>query len=205
MDERTRRAFLGLCLGAAGAVAGCLSGDPSGPGDPGTSTPGDGTGATDATDVGEAAASLSFDGADPLHRVGAGFPQLDAEDHYLALLTEADHVAAFPTDRFRNDEASAFLDDTDFSKAVVVVVHDRLGSSVPDLELRDALIDDSTAVVEAEYPGEAGTDDVITETMLVRITTGGASVTAADATIHPQYGDSIRLSTEDEDATATAD
>lgn len=201
MHGRTRRKFLGLGIGVADALAGCLGGDPAGPG---TGTPGtdDGTTGTDTPDRGNTAASLSFNGADRLRRVDAAFPQYDGEDHYLAVLTEDDHVTALPTDRFRNENASAFVGDTDFSQAALVVVHDRWGSSVPDLELRDVAVEGSTVSVTAEYPGEGGTDDVTTDTMLVRVQTDGASVTVAEATIHPQYGDSIHLSTEDEDATA---
>ncbi|WP_415378582.1 hypothetical protein [Halosimplex sp. TS25] len=202
MHGRTRRGFLGLGVGVATALAGCL-GDSAGPGGTGTPTPNDGTGATDTPDRGNSAASLAFNGADRLHRVDAPFPQHDGEDHYLALLTESDHAAAFPTERFQSGDASAFLGETDFSRAAVVVVHDRWSSSVPDLELRDVAVEGSTVSLTSEYPGEGGTDDVTTDTMLVRVRTDGASPTAAEATIHPQYGGSIHLSTEDEDVTAT--
>ncbi|WP_436923292.1 hypothetical protein [Halosimplex amylolyticum] len=203
MHGRTRRTFLGLGVGVAGALAGCLGGDPAGPDDTGTPTPNDGSGATDTPNRGTSASSLSFNRADRLRRVDAPFPQLDAEDHYLALLTADDHAAAFPTERFRNEDATAFLGETDFSQAALFVVHDRWSSSVPDLELRDVTVEGSTVSLTAEYPGEGGTDDVTTDTMLVRVRTDGPSVSAAEATIHPQYGDSIRLSTEDEDATTT--
>jgi hypothetical protein len=195
MEGATRRQVIALGLGVAAGLAGCLGGGRAGPGD--------GTDATDTQGSGGDAEVLSFNDADPFHRVEASFPQQDAADHYLALLSDDNHAAAFPTGRFRDEAAGDFLDKTDFSRAAVVVVHDRVSSSVPDLKLLNASVKDATVTVEAEYPGEAGTDDVTTDTMLVRVRTDGASVAAAEATIQPQYGDPVRLSTEDEDATET--
>lgn len=212
MTDRTRRGFLALSASALAAVAGCTDGRAYGDGpgkggapggdatDTDETTPTDrGTG-TDAgvgttTDSALDAASLAFDRAAELRRADAPVPQRDVASYYLALLRSADDASAFPTDRFGNDDAAAFVAETDFASETVVVLQDRRGSSVPDLELVGAGLSGATLAVEARYPGQGGTADVTTDTLLVRAATGDRAVRAARATVRPQSGDPVRFAT----------
>jgi hypothetical protein len=115
--------------------------------------------------------------------------------YYLALLKSANHATAFPTARFENQEATAFVTDTDYSQAAVVVLQDRQSSSHPDLELRGADIEDDTVTIEATYPTGGGTADITTDTLLVRISSDESDVRRAHATISSQHGDPDRVGT----------
>lgn len=203
MTERTRRALLGLCGTALCGLAGCLQ---SGGSDDGTPTEGEGPGDGTATDTpgpgtpshtpgdGSAAASVSFDGGERLHRVAASFPQRDVGDYHLALLRTSEEATAFGVDRLDDASARALVADTDFEAACVVVLHDRLGSSHPDLELAGAAVDGRTVTVEARYPGTAGSDDVRPNTLVARVETE-RDVDAARCVLNPQYGDAVRFAT----------
>ena len=114
---------------------------------------------------------------------------------YLAVLTTEDHVAAFPTDRFGNQEATTFIEATDFSQTAVVVLHDRQSSSHPNLQLVGTGREGKLLTVETEYPGEGATADITTDTLLVRVPTGEVSVPGGRATIHPQFGNPVRIGT----------
>lgn len=199
MTDRPRRSFLALSLGTIGSLAGCLGVTDGAPGrSPGDSTPRFSNETTDSktpSDSPSEAAHLSFNHAELLHRVDAGFVQRDVASYYLALVMSADHAAAFPTDRFGNQEATAFVTDTDYSQAAVVVLQDRRSSSHPDLELRRADTQGGTVTIEAEYPGGAKTADITTDTLLVRMSTDESDVRAARATISSQHGDPDRVGT----------
>jgi len=203
MTDRTRRAFLALGVGAFGSAAGCIGRDGGAPRTtPGGVTATTGNETTDRTTAtqttshsGTAAAHLSFNHAKRLHRINAGFAQHDVASYYLGLLTSPDHAAAFPTDRFENQDAKAFVTDTDFSQAALVVVQDRRSSSHPDLELLGTRREGYTVTVKAQYPGRGGTADITTDTLLVRVPTTEGSVRAASATIQPQHGEPIQFST----------
>ncbi|MFC7193598.1 hypothetical protein ACFQL4_01410 [Halosimplex aquaticum] len=152
MCDRTRRGFLALGAGLLGATAGCVGADPASAGPTATDRP---PGTRTGTESGsaEAVATLAFNHADKLHRVDASFPQRDVATYYLALLTGDGHAASFPTGRFGNAEARAFLRETDFASEAALVLHDRQSSSHPDLELRGVALEGaswpSTAVIPA--------------------------------------------------------
>lgn len=201
MTDRTRRTFLALGVGVFGSVAGCIGSDGGAPRtSPGGVTPTPGNEPTDRTTTQTTSHSgmaghLSFNHAKRLHRIDAGFAQRDVASYYLGLLTSPDHAAAFPTNRFENQEAKAFVTDTDYSQAALVVIQDRQSSSHPDLELLGAGREGYTVTIEAQYPGRGGTADITTDTLLVRVPTTEGSVRAASATIQPQYGDPVQFST----------
>ncbi|MFB6154593.1 MAG: hypothetical protein ABEJ22_01780 [Haloferacaceae archaeon] len=199
MTDATRRAFLALGAVALGGGAGCLGGAPRESSES-TTTAGNETGTADRstetrTDSPGGQPRLAFNRAERLHRLDASFPQRDVGTYYLALLTSADHAEAFPTDRFGNEEAAAFVADTDFDRRALVVLHDRQSSSHPDLELLGTNRDGYTVRVDVRYPGTAGTADVTTDTLLVRVPAGDDPVRAAGATLRPQYGDPVRFRT----------
>lgn len=203
MPNRTRRGFLALGVGLLGGIAGCL-GSPGGvPGrPPGEPTPGPGDEPTDRppetqTPSGSPseATHLAFNHADPLHRIDAGFAQRDVASYYLGVLTSDDHAAAFPTDRFEKQAASAFVADTEYSRAVLVVFQDRRSSSHPDLDLLGTVRAGDRVTIKTRYPDTASTADITTDTLLVRVPTDERAVRAASATITPQYGDPVRVST----------
>lgn len=203
MTDWTRRAFLCVSAGTFGIVAGCLDGGDGTPTtSPGGSTGPSGNESTDRTPGDQTPtgprperAHVAFNHAKELHRLDAAFPQRDVASFYLALLTSADHAAASPTDRFEHQQARSFVADTDFSQAAVVVLQDRRSSSHPDLNLRDTGRDGDTATIEATYPTGAATADITTDTLLVRLPTDDGTVRAASATIRPQHGEPVRLST----------
>lgn len=201
MTEHTRRTFLAFALGTAATGAGCIT--DSGTGSSGRTEPtprenettGGQTPSQTPSDEQSEVASLSFDHAEPLHRIDAGFPQRDVGSYYLGLLTSRDHVAHFPTTRFQNQTATAFLEKSDYSRSVVLALQDRRSSSHPDLELHSTERNGPEVSIETRYPGQGGTADVTSDTLLVRIPTDGETVRFASATITPQYGDPVRLAT----------
>lgn len=197
MSERTRRAFLALGAGVVGTLAGC-AGDGNPATETGTPTPDSNDGSTPTATPPPASgiASLSFNHAEKLHNLGADFPERDVASYYLAVLTSEDHAAAFPAGRFGNEEAKSVLAETDFTANALVVLQDRAGSSHPDLELLNAEVKNRLATVEAEYPGQGGTADITTDTLLVRLPRGDEPVRGARATIHPQHGEADRFATD---------
>lgn len=197
MSDRSRRAVLALGAGILGSMAGCtgLGGEaprPS-PDDP-SSTPDSGPADTPA-DTQIEAAHLSFNHADALHRIDAGFAQRDVANYYLALLTSSNHETVFRTDRFTNHEAKTFVTDTDFSQSALIVFQDRRSSSHPDLEFRQATRAGETVTITAAYPGNGATADITTDTLLVRVPADERAVNAASARIIPQHGDPVQVST----------
>lgn len=180
MTARPRREFLALSLGAFGSIAGCVAGTDETP----ASSP-----------APPEAASLSFNHAEPLHRVDAAFPQRDVASYYLAVVTSPDHATTFPTDRFNNQEAVTFVSDTDYSQAAVIILQDRQSSSHPDLELRRDDIEGDTITIDAGYPGDGRTADITTDTLLVRVASDKSDVRRARATIRRQHGDPDRIAT----------
>lgn len=202
MSEHTRRTVLALGAGLLGGTAGCLGagGTDESPTESPTSTPTDRPPSTVKSPPdtppgdGVSVPTLSFDHARPLSRVDAEFPQRDVGSYYLGLVASADHAAVFPSERFDDDSAAAFLDETEFEASAVVVVQDRKGSSHPDLEATGVSLTDGTATVEARYPGEGRTGDVTPNTLLVRVPATD-SPSAARAVVRPQYGDPDRFAT----------
>lgn len=180
MADRPRREFLALSLGGLGSLAGCIASNDRTP---------------DSSPAHPETAHLSFNHAEPLHRVDAGFVQREVASYYLAVVASADHATAFPTDRFENQEAAAFVTDTDYSQAAVVILQDRQSSSHPDLELRRTAIEGDTVTIEVRYPGEGGTADITTDTLLVRVSSDKSDVRRARATISSQHSDPDRIGT----------
>lgn len=184
-----RRQYLALTGGALTGLAGCTDG----PGDGGT-TPGSGstpTG-TEATVTG----TLTANGTPELVRLDAPFAQRTVGGFYLAVATEASHgerIATALEDDEAGSEAPAFLRETDYDAASVVCVQEAGSSSVPDLELVSARVSGEAVTLAARYPGTAGTDDITTDLLFVRV----AHPTARHATvgITPQRGDTTRFST----------
>lgn len=177
--------------GIVGSVAGCL-----GTGSDALGTTSTGNETTDRmTSVRSGAEHLSFDHAKRLHRIEAGFPQRDVASYYLGLLRTDAHAGTFPTDRFDDAEAEAFVADTDYSEAALAVLHDRESSSAPDLELADVRRDGRALEIEAMYPGRGGTADITTDTLLVRVPTDGDPFRTATASVRPQVGEPLRFAT----------
>lgn len=203
MTGQPRREFVALSLGVLGSMAGCIAANGGTPkSSPATVTPDLGPETPDASTETPApppsnpeTAHLPFNHAELLYRVDARFAQRDVASYYLAVVTSADHAAAFPTDRFKTEAASAFVTDTDYSQAAVVILQDRQSSSHPDLELRCTDIEGDTITVDAAYPGSARTADITTDTLLVRVATDESDVRAARATARSQYSDPVRIST----------
>jgi hypothetical protein len=188
MAELTRRSMLALGAGVAVSVAGCLADDGAGTTDRPSATP------TDSLPP-SSSGHLSFNHAAELHRTDSAYPQRDVGSYFLALLTSEDDTTAFPTALFENEAAAAFVTDTAYDEASVVVLQDRRSSSHPNLELLDVGRDGGSVTVEARYPGDAATSDITTDTLLVRIPNGEGSLESARATVRPQYGDPVRFST----------
>lgn len=197
MTDRTRRAFLALGVVTFGSAAGCLSlggGTSRTAPDGSTSTSGNTpTGQNTGTQI--EAAHLSFNHAEQIYRIDAGFAERDVASYYLGLLTSNDHASGFPVDRFKNIAATTFVDDTDFSQTALIVFQDRRSSSHPDLELLQTRRNGSRVIIKAKYPGNGATADITTDTLLVRVPTDGGAINAASAMINPQFGDPVRVST----------
>lgn len=191
MTDHTRRAVLALGIATLGGGAGCISHPDAartGPNEEPSET-------TTASGSPAHSAQLSFNHAEPLHRIDADFAQRDVGRYYFALLTSADHAASFPTDGFGNEEGNSFVTGTDFSREAVVVLQDRRSASHPDIELLDTRREGERVTIEAQYPGSGATADVTTDTLLVRLPTGDTELRTASAVFHPQQGEPVRFST----------
>jgi hypothetical protein len=185
-----RRQYLALAGGALAALAGCTDA----PGD-GSSSPTD----TSPTPTGTEATvtgTLTANGTPDLGRLDAPFAQRAVGRYYLAVATAPEHgerlASALAGDE-AGSEAPAFLRGTDYDAASVVCVQEAGSSSVPDLELVSARVAGEAVTLAARYPGTAGTDDITTDLLLVRV--AHPAVRHATVGITPQRGDTTRFST----------
>lgn len=163
-----RRHYLALAGGALAALAGCT--DVGGGDGGGGATPTATLAGQEATVTG----TLAANGTPDLGRLDAPFAQRAVGPYYLAVATEQEHGERLATaieagEGGRESEAPAFLRETDYAGAGVVCVQEAFSSSVPDLELRSARVDGDAVNLAARYPGEAGTDDITTDLLLVRV------------------------------------
>jgi hypothetical protein len=187
-----RRHYLTLAGGALAALAGCtdLDGGDGGGGATPTETP--------AGQQATATGTLAANGTPALGRLDAPFAQRAVGRYYLAVATAQDHgerlaTAMEASEGGRESEAPAFLRETDYGGASVVCVQEALSSSVPDLELQSARIDGAAVTLATRYPGNAGTDDITTDLLLVRV--AHPEVTHATVAITGQTDTTTRLST----------
>jgi hypothetical protein len=200
MTQYTRRHALRYAAGLAlaPAAAGCLGDD--GTGSDGTDTADTDTdGTTTAPSTGGtttpptgSVASHAWNGAPELHAGAGAFPEGDVGSYYLALLTDAEHAAAFA---FEGD-AARFLADTDFETASVVLLQDRHGQSTPDLAVTDVRhVDGGGVRFTARYPGTVSTGDIITDTVAVRVPNEGATPAWATVDVAGRTGGTTSFST----------
>lgn len=110
------------------------------------------------------------------------------EERTVHLVTTTDGTASFHRDAM-DDEAAAFLDETDFSEAYLLVVGTYLGSTSASVEVAevDQDGDEATARVAVEYP-TAGDTAIAYETNLVRVYLDGQSAPES-AEVTFDYGD----------------
>lgn len=185
-----RRQYLAFAGGAIAGLAGCTDGPPGS----GTDTGGEPTPTgREATVTG----SLTANGTPVLDRFDAPFAQYAADDHYLGVATAQAHGEQLATaleGPESESEAPTFLRDTDYAAASVVCIQEAASSSVPDLELVSARIAGEMVSLAARYPGEAGTDDITTDLLLVRL--AHPSVEHATVAITSQTGTTTRFGTE---------
>jgi hypothetical protein len=182
-----RRQYVALAGGALVGLAGCTDSN-----DPGTP-------ATEPTPTGSEATvtgTLTANGTPVLDRSDAPFAQYAAEQYYLGVATAQAHGERLATaleGPEAGTEAPDFLRDTDYAAASVVCIQEAQSSSVPDLELVSARVAGQTITLGARYPGEAGTDDITTDLLLVRL--AHPAVEHATVTITDQRGTTTRFST----------
>lgn len=91
-----------------------------------------------------------------------------AEHYYATLLTDAS-----ATDRFNRsllpEDAAAFVEETDFETASLVVVQAYPKSSVPDYRVESVTREGDRLDVRINDSSDAGTDDITLETVLLRV------------------------------------
>lgn len=184
-----RRQYLTLAGGLLAGLAGCTDGPADGGSSPaGSPTP---TG-TEATVTG----TLTANGTPDIDRLDAPFAQRAVGGYYLAVATAPGHGERLATaleGPESRSEASAFLRGTDYDAASVVCVQEAQSSSVPDLELVSARVAGEAVTLTARYPGNAGTDDITTDLLLVRV--AHPEVVHATVGVTGQTGTTTRFST----------
>lgn len=188
-----QRVALAVVLGALVALAGCSTpgqpttdatptptpgvtpppatdGTPDGTGTP--TTDGTPTGSPDGTPVDDAAyESYVFDhaGVDaPAIEGGITYRDGDYTTRFYATV-----VDAASTDRFNHSvldaEASAFVDDTDFASASIVVIQAFPASSTPDYRVESVRRTAGALRVAINDSSEGATADITVETLLLRV------------------------------------
>lgn len=178
-----RRSTLAACLFAVVIVlAGC--GGP-GPGDTVSETPTD-----TQTQNGPAYEALVFDSGltdSPVIEGGLvpAVGHAGTEHYYGTLLTDAG-----ATDRFNwsllPEDAAAFVEETDFETASLVVVQAYPKSSVPDYRVESVARSGDRLHIRINDSSHVGTDDITLETVLLRVHHSGDA--PQSATIETQDG-----------------
>lgn len=137
-----------------------------------TSTPSPGPARTDGP-IDVTYESYVFDhgpASDPAIAGGIRFPEeydRDGATYVTTVATEAE------TDRFNrsilDSGATAFVDETDFESASIVVLQLYPASSVPDVRAESVRRDGDTLLVATNRSRAYGTDDITVETLLLRV------------------------------------
>lgn len=181
-----RRAALAVALVALSLASGCLA----------VSGPTDATGTEPAPIEHEVAAFDHLSEDAPAIEGGITVGDDLAGDE-LSVTTV---TSAADTDRFDeavlDDAANAFVADTDFDSAYLVVAESYPESSVPDYRVASLERRNGTLHVAIDDSSDGGTDDVTIETVLIRVhdeppervelTTNDGRTAATDAT--PEHG-----------------
>ncbi|MDY6819935.1 MAG: hypothetical protein SVG88_14845 [Halobacteriales archaeon] len=160
-------------------VAGCLAGSPGRQ----TGTPTATTTPTDPTPIAvEPTATLTYNGETVLTHTETGYAHRAVGPYYLAVLATTAHADRF-ADRLTNREGRTFLSETDFESAIVIVLQDAAGQSMPDFAANEVTLRDGAVILDVEYPGKAATADITQDMLFVRVPHNDRSIEHATVTI----------------------
>lgn len=179
----------GASVGLAGLTGGCLSAAPGADPEPTTAsrtasstTPPEKPPSTANSERADYDA-YTWNGGDPLDRLGTDFPEGAAANDYVALLRSNTEAAALEDAISLRDEARAFLGATDFESHAVVFYRDGHSSSTPDLVIDAVERTNGGVELRARSPGGARTDDIVADNLFVRVARGGAEFSPRYATV----------------------